>query len=88
MPSPVSIIDARKDDMKIHVYKTVGSSGITIELKKKNAAITLESAAKTAEHLFGLLPEPSLTSGENGVNVFAGLPMPLFRPGDDSETQS
>jgi hypothetical protein len=73
--------------MQINVYKTVGSSGISIKLDSKKAKITLDSAQRVATELFALLPEPALTSGENGVNVFAGLPMPLFRPEDETQQQ-
>lgn len=69
--------------MKISVNKTVGSSAIHITTSDEK----LVEASVIAEKLFALLPEPSLTSGENGVSVFAGLPMPLFRPEDLPETQ-
>ena len=66
--------------MKISVNKTVGSSAIHIIAPDEK----LDEVAKTAEHLFGLLPEPALSSNSDGVSVFAGMPMPLFRP-DETE---
>jgi hypothetical protein len=82
-PLPCSIIKPGKDDMKISVNKTVGSSAIHINVSEEK----ILEASVIAEKLFALLPEPTLSSNSDGVSVFAGLPMPLFRPGDESDTQ-
>jgi hypothetical protein len=69
--------------MRISVNKTVGSSSIHVTIRKDEEE-KLEDVAKIAQHLFELLPEPSFTAGENGVSVFAGLPLPMFKPGDEA----